>query len=250
MAYDGKLYITGGVTPSNPRRSQQVLEYDPVTGNWRETATVGPVFAAVATRSGLVTVETDASADKVTSHMITVNSTRAHVEGIGSVSIGGGASAMTLVPGGQVPLLVTTNRNGVTTVYKLSESAGGPAWSATAKVSATKFRAVDDVGDSLHGSMKGYPAGAVLAVGRQGVWDLRKGVGRAVLGEHDLLRHSVCGAGSAYAITPSGIVMWGGQTCRPGGPRVTNSGVLIGLSSVACTGSAATVGQFVLATPC
>lgn len=230
VAYDGKLYIAGGVTPSDPR-SSRILEYDPVAGNWGETATVGPVFAVLGTPSGLVTVESDPSGDKVTSHAITVSGTHALVERIDSGSIGGGVSAMTLVPDGQVPLLATTNRDGVTTVYKLSDSVGGPAWSATTRVSTSDFRAVDDIDDSLRGSMKGYPAGAVLAVGPQGVWDLRKGAGRAVLGEQDLLRHSVCGAGSAYAVTPSGIMMWGGQTCRPDGLGVTGSGVLIDLKS-------------------
>jgi Galactose oxidase, central domain/Kelch motif len=230
VAYHGKLYIVGGATPTGPQTSGQILEYDPVDNNWRKAASAGPAFAAAATSSGLVTVEVDPSSGRVTSHLITPSSIHASVEGIDSGSIGAEISAVTLVPAGQALRLVTTNRDGVTTVYTLRDSADGSAWSLAATMSDSEFRAVDDIGSTLRGSMKGYPSGAVLAVGSQGVWDLRKGGGRPVLGDRDILRHSVCGASSAYAVTQYGIVMWGGQTCRPDGPDVTGSGVLIGLS--------------------
>lgn len=230
IAYGGRMYIAGGVTPAGARRSGEIMEYDPVADSWRTVASVGPVFAAGATSSGLVTAEVDPSSGTVTSHLITLGGTHNSVSAIDSDGIRGELSAMTLVPDRTIPLLVTTNRNEITTVYALRRFSDRFAWSATARTTSLKFRAVDDIDDDLQGAMKSYRSGAVLAAGSRGVWDLAGSNGRAALGERDVLRYSVCGAGSAYASTPYGIVLWGGQACRPNGSAVTRDGILIALN--------------------
>ncbi len=225
-AFGGKLYIAGGTTPVDAQMSRQILQYDPASGRWLTEATVDPVYAAAATRAGLVTAEIDPPSGVVRSHLIT---SAGEVESIGVRGISGGVASMTLAPGLATPLLVVTGSTGSTSVYSLTVSSAGLRWAVTATMSSAEFRAVDDVESTLHGAIKGYPAGAALAVSSQGVWDLMRNSGRAVLAERDLHRHAICGAGSAYASGPYGIVVWGGQTCTPNGPRVTGSGVLINL---------------------
>jgi hypothetical protein len=96
-------------------------------------------------------------------------------------------------------------------------------------MSSAAFRAVNDVNSTLRGATEGYPTSAVLAVSSLGAWELRMNTGQAVLSQRDMLRHPACGAGSTYAATAYGIMVWGGQTCRPSGPAVTGGGELIAL---------------------
>jgi len=229
IAFAGQLYIAGGVTPTDAQMSRSILQYDLASGAWRTVGTVNPVYAAVTTSAGLVTAELDRSSGMVTSHLIEPAAASARSSDIDARAVTGGIQGVTLVSDAAKPLLVTTNSAGMTTAYILTISSAGARWTATAAVSTAAFHAVNDVNSTFSGAMARYSGGIVLAVSSQGVWDLRMNSGRAVLGDQDMLRHSICGAGSAYAVTAKGIVVWGGQSCRPNGPLVISSGDMISL---------------------
>jgi hypothetical protein len=184
----------------------------------------------VATPAGLVTAEFDLSSGAVSSHLIESPGAPGRIQPIPITGPVGSVVSITLVPGVARPVLVVTGSDGVTSVYELQTSVAGPNWTLTSTTSSDAFRAVDDVDTTFRGAVQAYPAGVLLAVSSHGVSDFSKNTGRFALGVQDMLQHSVCGAGAAYAVTANGIVLWGGQTCQPDGPAVTSSGVLVRLS--------------------
>jgi hypothetical protein len=223
LLVDGRVVLAGGATPPSGPRASSLLVYDIAADRWSEIAVGAPVFDAVATEDGSVTVVTMRPDMTGIPQVIDVDLDTGVTSHRPDLPVSGDVIATGLaIDGSDVVAAVTEDQT--TTVYR---SEGPDSWQELAELSADDFTPGTRREDAAPG-FTDVIDGWLVARGPRTVnaLDLHSDDARTT----QLQLDQVCGRQESTLIAEEHLISWGGGRCDSSSASESNAGVALQLN--------------------